>query len=156
MSSNDLRIMLANTWFGCITMRYSNIEQVEEVFRSAHVVHSKEAKLDMASWAARAQQSAAANIVQVEVLVHSKDGWVISNDLSRWKAWLDMSTKPQIIKIRVEFCLDRQWQDLHASVWSNCPLLRPEVAREDHAGLGLFERRCNERSTFCRECQVRV
>ena len=69
---------LSKTWFGCGTIRYPTFEQVAEV-RSANVAHRRhrqEATLNSTSvktvaFAAPAHESATANIMQVEVLLHS-------------------------------------------------------------------------------------
>ena len=65
----------SKTCFGCRTIRYSSFEQVAKV-RSANVAHRQEATLNSTSvktvaFAAPAHESATANIMQVEVLLHS-------------------------------------------------------------------------------------
>ena len=99
--SSDKQLVQPNTWFGCGTMQCSSIDQVEEVFRSANVAHRQEETLGLASvitfaCAAPAHESAASNIIQVEVLVHSKS----HIRLGTLDAWLDPAINPKIMKFK--------------------------------------------------------
>ena len=99
--SSDKQLVQPNTWFGCGTMQCSSIDQVEEVFRSANVAHRQEETLGLASvitfaCAAPAHESAASNIIQVEVLVHSKS----HIRLCTLDAWLDPAINPKIMKFK--------------------------------------------------------
>ena len=79
--------------------RLPNIQQVEEVFRSANVAHRQEMTLDLASvitctCASPAHESAALNIIQVEILVHSTYHVLLRICLERWKhGWTQPSTQ---------------------------------------------------------------
>ena len=93
-------IVQAKNWFGRGKVRCPDHSQVEAIFRSEHVNHRQESTLGSASvisfacTAPSGPESAAANTVHVEVLVHGTS----SIRRSTLESWLDPAIHPQIVQ----------------------------------------------------------
>jgi hypothetical protein len=93
-------IVQAKNWFGRGEVRCPDHSQVEAIFRSEHVNHRQESTLGSASvisfacTAPSGPESAAANTVQVEVLV------IGTSNIRRstLESWLDPAIHPQIVQ----------------------------------------------------------